>query len=210
MKRFFVLFTALMLVAGVANAQYLFEGNNEIGMFTVENPTAENAQEMSCFMGGPGQSTAYVVLTSPVNQNNGLMMANVGGFEFQLVYPAGPFVTAVIHPSATNFMSPPDFFCGANIPVVGGQCTLITLTIGVFTTDPIPWLITPVSDPTVQSIPGSIAITDADDNFSLSEAYNTTGSVDGIWDVPVFGMFECAGVVPNEDVSWGSVKTLFQ
>ena len=211
MKRFLVLFAALTLIVGVANAQdFLFEGENEIGMFMVENPTADNAQDMACYMGAPGQFTAYVVLTNPVNQNLGTEMENVGGFEFQLGYPAGLFVTPVLHPSATNFMSPPDFFCGANIPVVGGQCTLITLTIGTFTADPAPWYVTPVSDSTVQSIPGSIAITDALDNFSLSEAYNTTGSVDGVWDVPVFGMFECGGVVPNEDVSWGDVKTLFQ
>ncbi len=43
MKRFFVLFAMLMLLASVAHAQYLFEGENEIGIFTVENPTAENA-----------------------------------------------------------------------------------------------------------------------------------------------------------------------
>ena len=210
MKRFLVLTVALMLVASFANAQFLFEGENEIGMFMVENPTAESAQDDACYMGSPGQFTAYVVLTNPVNQNLGTPMANVGGFEFNLGYAAGLFVTPVLHPSATNFMSPPDFFCGSNIPVVGGQCTLITLTIGTFTADPAPWYIAPVSDPAVQSIPGSIAITDADDNFSLSEAYNTTGSVDDIWDVPVFGMFECSGVVPNEDVSWGGVKTLYQ
>ena len=210
MKRFFVLFTALMLVAGVANAQMLFDGENEIGIFMVENPTAEDAQDMACYMGSPGQFMCYAVLTNPVNQNLGTDMANVGGFEFQMVFPAGLFVTPVLHPSATNFMSPPDFFCGANIPVVGGQCTLMTITVGTFTADPAMWFITPVSAPTVQSITGSIAGTDADDNFSLSEAYNTTGSVDDIWDVPVFGMFECGQVVPNEDVSWGSVKTLFQ
>ena len=211
MKRFLVLTVALMLVAGVANAQFLFEGENEIGIFTVENPTAENAEDMACYMGAPGQFTIYCVLTNPVNQNLGFAMEAVGGFEFNLGYAAGLFVTPVIHPSATNFMSPPDFFCGANIPVTGGQCTLITLTVGTFTADPAAWYISPVSDPGVQSIPGAIAITDANDNFSISEAYTTAGSGEARdFSAPVFGMFDCADVVPNEDVSWGGVKTLFR
>lgn len=139
MKRFFVL--ALMMVATVAIAQppYLFEANNEIGMFMVENPTAESAQDDACYMGAPGQLVAYVVLTSPYSETLGAPIDNVGGFEFRLNWPAGLFVTPAIHPSATNFQTPPDFFCGSNIPVVGGQCTLITVTIGTFTTDPAPW-----------------------------------------------------------------------
>jgi len=211
MKRFLVLTAALMLIAGAANAQFLFEGENEIGIFTVENPTAEDAQDVACYTGPAGQFMIYCVLTNPVNQLLGTPMSNVGGFEFRLEYPAGLFVTPVIHPSATNFMSPPDFFCGANIPVAGGQCTLITMTIGTFTTDPAAWYITPVSDSAAQSIPGAIAITDADDNFSISEAYTVAGSGEGRdFSAPVFGMFDCADVVPNEDVSWGGVKTLFQ
>ena len=208
MKRFFVLFATLMLVAGIAQAQppYLFDADNEIGIFMVENPTAEDAQDMACYTGGPGQFTAYVVLTNPVNQNLRTPIAIVGGFEFQMVRPAGLFVTPTLHESATNFMGDPDYFCGAAVPVVGGQCTLITLTIGTFTTDPAAWYLTPISDTGAQSIPGHMAITDAEDGFSLSEAYPTSGD----FGVPVFGMFDCLGVVPNEDVSWGGVKTLFR
>jgi hypothetical protein len=140
MKRFFVLFAMLTLVAGTAIAQppYLFEGENEIGLFVVENPTAESAQDDACYDVAPGQFMIYCVLTNPVNQNLGTPMANVGGFEFNISWPAGLFVTPTIHPSATNFASAPDFFCGANIPVVGGQCTLITITVGTFTADPGP------------------------------------------------------------------------
>jgi hypothetical protein len=210
MKRFFVLIATLMLVAGVADAQFLFEGDNEIGVYMVANPTAENAEDQACYTGPPGQWMVYCVLTNPVNQNTGTPMANVGGFEFNLSFPAGLFVTPVIHPSATNFMSPPDFFCGANIPVVNGQCTLITVTLGAFTATPGAVFIGPVSDPGAQSIPGAIAITDANDNFSISEAYTVAGSgADRDFSAPVMGLFDCVAV-PNEDVSWGEVKTLFQ
>ena len=211
MKRFFVLFAMLMLVANVATAQFLFEGENEIGIFTVENPTAEDAQDMACYTGPAGQFTIYCVLTNPVNQLLGTPMENVGGFEFNLGWPAGIFVTPTIHPSATNFQTPPDFLCGSNIPVVGGQVTLITITVGTFTADPAPWFLGPVSDPTVQSIPGAMAITDANDNFSLAEAYSTAGSgAERDFSLPVFAMWDCANVVDNEDVSFGGVKALFQ
>lgn len=208
MKRSFFLLAALVLMAAVANAQppYFGENDNEIGIFLVENPTDEDAQEQACYMGSPGQFIAYVVLTNPVNQNSGDPINVLGGFEFQLIWPSGLFVTPVLHPSATNFMSPPDFFCGANIPITGGQCTLITLTIGTFTADPASWFIAPISDEGSQTIPGSIAITDAMDGFSVSEAYPVSGD----FGVPVFGMFDCGGVVPNENTSWGSVKALFK
>ena len=208
MKRSFVLFAVPMLVSRVAMAHppYLGETDNEIGIFVVENPTAESAQDDACYMGSPGQFTAYVVLTNPFNQDDGVAISAVGGFEFRLVYPAGLFVTPTLHPSATNFTTPPDFYAGCNIPMNGGnQATLITLTIGTFTADPAAWFLTPVTS-VAPSIPDGMAITDANDDFSLAQAYPTSGS----YDVPVFGMFECTDVVPNEDVSWGSMKTLFK
>ena len=75
----------------------------------------------------------------------------------------------------------PDFFCGANAPVsdIGGGVmgvTVITLTIGVFTADPVEWFIVPGSDPSAHSIPGGLAITDADDVFRLNPLYPSSGS----------------------------------
>ena len=210
MKRFFVLFAALTLVAGVAMAQppYLGEYANEIGVFTVTDPTPENAQEMACYMGAPGQVPAYCVITNPTNGVTGEPMANIGGFEFRLeVDPPSTFVNATLHPSATNFQTAPDYYCGANVPMDGGtQATLVSLVIVAFSLDPISIYVTPVSDPTTHTIPGSLAITDYNDNFSVAEAFPVTAD----FGVPVFGMFECSMVVPNEDVSWGGVKTLFK
>ena len=204
MKKFLFILAA-MLIATTAMAE------NEIGIYVVENPTPERAAEDACYSGPPGQFIVYCVLTDPVNQIEGTPMDNVGGFEFQMVWPTGIFVTPAIHPSATNFQTPPDFLCGANIPVVGGQCTLITITVGTFSDDPAPWFLGPVSDPIVQSIPGAMAITDANDNFSLAEAYSTAGSgAERDFSLPVFAMWDCANVVDNEDVSFGGVKALFQ
>ena len=198
MKKFLVILAALSLVTGVAVAE------NEICIYMIENPTPANAEENACYSGPAGQFMAYCVISDPFNNNLGTPIAFVGGFEFQMVYPAGLFVTPDLAETATNFMSPPDFFCGSNIPVVGGQATLITLTIGTFTTDPASWFLTPVSDEPAQSIPGAMAMTDAEDNFSISQAFPSSGSfVD-----PVFGMWTCP--VPTEDVNWGSVKSLFR
>jgi len=179
-------------------------GANEIGIYLIENPTPENAEEEACYSGPAGQFSAFVVLDNPWNFNTDSAITLVGGFEFRIEWAAGLFVTPVIHPSATNFQTPPDFYCGASIPVVGAQCTLINLTIGTFTTDPALWFLSPVSNTGSQSIPGAIAITDGNDAFSISQAFPVSGD----FAEPVFGMFTC--VVANEDVTWGSVKSMFQ
>jgi hypothetical protein len=197
MKKFLFILAA-MLIASAAVAE------NEVGIYVVENTTPESAEEDACYSGAPGQFVIYCVLTEPYNVNTGTPISFVGGFEFRINWPAGIFVTPTIHPSATNFQTAPDFFCGANIPVVADQATLITITVGTFTADPGLWFVTPISDENAQSIPGAIAITDANDNFSISQAFPVSGSFAD----PVFGMWTC--VVPNEDVSFGGVKALFQ
>jgi len=189
-----------------AQPPYLFEGVNEIGIFMVENPTAESAQDDACYMGSPGQFTAYCVLTNPQNTNLGTPITTLGGFEFRLVYPPGLIVTPTIHPSARNFMAPPDFFCGAAIQVVGVQCTLVTLTIDTFTADPAALYLAPVSYIGIPVIHDTISVSDFDDNYSISQAFPTTYD----FDVPVFGIFDCADVVPTEEANWGSVKAMFR
>ena len=198
MKKFLVILAALTLLTGVAYAE------NEIGIYMAPTITPEDAEELACYSGAAGQFTAYCIITEPFNNNLGTPVAFVGGFEFRMEYPAGLFVTPTLDPTATNFMSAPDFFCGSNVPVVDGQCVLITLTIGTFTTDPASWYLTPVSDEPAQSIPNAMAMTDAEDNFSISQAFPASGSFTD----PVFGMWTCP--VPNEDVNWGSVKSLFR
>lgn len=201
-KLLFIL--AAMLIATTALAQ------NEVGIYVVDDPSDTTAEEDACYMGPVGEFEIYCVLTDPFNENTNSSITQLGGFEFRVEWPADIFVTPVIDVSATNFQTPPDFLCGANIPVVGGQCTLITITVGTFSDDPGAWYLGPISDPGVQTIPGAMAITDYDDNFSLAEAFSTAGSSgDRDFSAPVFSMWDCGVVVPNQDVSFGGVKALF-
>ena len=195
-KLLFIL--AAMLIATTALAQ------NEVGIYVVDNPSDTTAEEDACYMGPVGEFEIYCVLTDPFNENTNSSITPLGGFEFRVEWPADIFVTPVIDVSATNFQTPPDFLCGADIRVQRGMCTMITFTVAAMTMDPALWYITPISDPEVQTIPGGICVTDANDSFSISEAMPVSGS----FTRPVFGMWFC--VVDNEDVSFGDVKSLFR
>jgi hypothetical protein len=197
----------MMLCAGAANAQFIYEHNNEIGIYTTANPTAENAQEMATYSGAPGAGiTAYVVLTNPYNTNTNTPIDVVGGFEFRVVLPANVFLLgAILPPQTTNFASSPDFLCGSNAPVVDNHVTLLTLNLGEFSGAPSFVYLTPVQD-APQSVPGNMAITDYNDDFRISVAYPVSGN----HTTPVFGLFTGTAVVPTEDAAWGDVKSLFR
>jgi hypothetical protein len=211
MKRFLVLFAVMMLCAGVANAQFIFEHNNEIGIYTTAFPTADNAQEMATYSGAPGQIFAYVVLTNPYNTNTNAPITSVGGFEFKLVLPANVFLlNAAMPPSSTNFATSPEFLAGTNAPVVDNRVTLLSLTLGEFSGTPSRIYLTPVVA-APQSVAGEMAITDFNDDFRISVAYPVSGDPA----LPVFGLWtppagEEGGVVPTSDAAWGDVKSLFR
>lgn len=205
MKRFLVLFAVMMLCAGAANAQFIYEHNNEIGIYTTPNPTAENAQQMATYSGAPGAGImAYVVLTNPFNTNTNTPITSVGGFEFRIVLPANVFLLgATLPPQTTNFASSPDFLCGSNAPVVASHVTLLTLMLGEFSGAPSLVYLTPVQN-APQSVPGEMAITDYNDDFRISTAFPSSGD----YGLPVFGLW--TSPVPTEDAAWGDVKSLFR
>ena len=208
MKRFFVIFALMMLVAGAANAQqYIYEHQNEIGIYTTEVPTGliENQDAETSYTGAPGGAImAYVVLTNPWNQNTNAPISLVGGFEFHLYLPSNVFLLGqVLPPSSTNFATAPDFYVGCAAPVANGACTLIALTLGEFTGTPGYISMGPVTT-LAPSVPDNMAVTDYNDDFSISLAYPVSGS----FDLPVFGMYQ--PVVPNDDASWGGVKSLYR
>jgi hypothetical protein len=83
--------------------------------------------------------------------------------------------------------------------------TLLTLNLGAFDGATSLLYLRPVQD-APQSVPGEMAITDFNDDFSISVAYPVSGS----HDLPVFGLFTGGAVVPTEDASWGEVKSLYR
>lgn len=206
MKRFLVLLAVMALCAGAANAQFLFENNNEIGIYTTQTPTAENAQDMATMNSAALYTpfSLYVVVSSPFDVNNGQPIAAIGGFEFHVAAPANILVTGwILPPLTTNFATPPDFLAGSNTPVVGGLATVLTVNCVATALDPGFFYLTPVTN-TPQSVPGEMAITNYNNDFRISVVYPVSGS----HETPVFGFN--AGVVPTEDASWGEVKSLFR
>jgi hypothetical protein len=216
MRKLLFALSALAALALLAPNTGTAQDDNQIGIYMVEDPTFDDPDTLATetvYEGLPGQFTAYVVVSNPMNYNFGgdgtvQAISNLGGFEFRLEYPTGLFVTATLHPSATNFKTPPDFLCGSAVPVNAGNATVITLTIGVFAATENLWYITPISDVPAQSIPDGMAITDFDDAFRLVEAYSAAGSQA----LPVFAMWPDAvnRPVPSEDHTWGDVKTMFR
>ena len=49
-----------------------------------------------------------------------------------------------------------------------------------------------------------MAITDADHEYALEPAYPSSGD----YEMPIFGLN--MGVVPEDDMSWGEVKSLYR
>lgn len=205
-----LMLACLLMVAATATAQppYLYVHNNEIGLYT-DIPTAENAQELTCYPGPEGGFTAYAIVTNPYNERLGRPIAMVGAFEYRVEFPAGVFMTANLPPYLTLFSIPPDYFCGGSFPVQetgdGSLALLMSFNVLVSTVDPGVVFIRPVQTVS-QTFPGYAAIADAEDNLEAFMLHPVSGG----YDAPVFALIDCGLVVPNEDASWGGVKALYR
>lgn len=199
-----IILAACLLLVSQAHAQSVPDCYNGVGIFLEPNPSpvTNYVEQIEPFE----TMTAYVVLANPYNENTGAPIRNLGGFEFRLEFPENLQVNATLREGTTNFLNAPDYLCGTNLPAVDDQILLMTLEIAAFSTDPGGWFITPVLNPSSQSIPGEMAVADADDEFSLSRATPVSYS----FDLPVMCMFEPCGpllksAVPKSaaDGVWG-------
>ncbi len=193
-----ILALVLLLAApGVGQAQ--LPDHNVIGIFTTETPSS-SADARTDVIGSV--TMAYAVIMNPYNKNTDTPIEAIGGFEFRVNWPATTFaLTSTLHPSSTNFMSPPDFYVGCNVPVVNGMATLVTFSLlnmgpGTAAIDMVS------SNP---SVPGNIAITDFNDGWSISLAYSSSGT--GLLGEPLFGIGQdvivnIPGIAPPAS-SWG-------
>ncbi len=200
--RSLALLSALLLglvVAPTAQAG-LTDLENAIGLYTAVPRDLDNVSDLTSYEGSPGTFPVYVVITQPYNENTGGAISRLGGFEFRVELPSNVFLLgAELPPLSANFKSPPEFLVGTNIPVSGDAATLVTLTLGEFTGTFGRVLLAPVDTP---SIAGSLAVADYNDEFSLSAAVPSSGSLDK----PVF----CFYCLQNaEQRTWGGVKSLY-
>lgn len=174
---------------------------NAIGLYTAVPRDLNDVGDLVNYEGSPGPFSVYVVLTKPYNANTGGAIRRVGGFEFRLELPSSVFLLDTsLPPLSLNFKNPPDYLVGTDISVSGGTATLATLTLAEFTGAGGRVLLAPVSD--TPSLPGSLAVADYEDAYSLSAATPASGS----YDKAVF----CIYCLQNADPrTWGAVKSLY-
>jgi hypothetical protein len=203
---------ALVLLAVPAAAQIDVPLHaNEIGIYLAENPDGGSALALTCYTGPVSPFTAYVVLYRPEDPALDRPVTTVAGYEFRI--NADPAVTLIANlpPHILNIVMPPEFVCywdpmgpaPNGLPVINGRCTLLSMSL--FTIEAAEVRLGPVtSQPT--TIPGEMSYRDADDPFAQIVAHPVSGD----HDAPVFGIYDCSGVIPNEDASWGEMKALFR
>ena len=201
MRSLMFLAPALLLAAAPPAAAGLSDLHNAIGLYTEVPSDLHEAGRLTMYEGDTGTFPVYVVLSNPYNENTGAGIAVVGGYEFRLDLPGNIFLLgAALPPSCLNFLDPPEFSVGASIPVSGDFAALATLTLGEFSGTGGPVHLAPLEG--YPSLPGSLAVTDLEDEFSLSAAVPASGS----FAAPVFCVF-CAQNA--ETATWGGVKSLY-
>jgi hypothetical protein len=202
----------LALAASGAVAQSGIDGPNAIGVYIAPPTSPEGAGAFATYIGPMGVVEAYAVLTEAMNLDVGGTggsepILNVGGFEFRIESTEDVVLLTSEFPAganAINFMTPPNFYVGCNIPVTGWATVLVNLQFLWTSTDYCDFLyLAPVYPPNVQSIPGMMAITDANDEFRLNPAFPSSGD----FEAPVFTM-GCGD--DAEDASWGEIKSLYR
>lgn len=194
------------------------EITNRIGVFSTPDPPDLGClfvpAPQSCYTRliapVPGEYDVYVLAINPHNDNTGEPIHMLGGFEFDLEVPAGWFVQSATLPSCVLDFdgSNNSFYCGGQVPVDRSDpvvtVLLATVTLASFEDPPpagylhmAPYFLAP-------SLPGMMAIADAEDSFSLTPA--VPSRVD--FAVPVLAINYT--VVPAEDRAWGDVKALYR
>jgi hypothetical protein len=198
-RTFMIALAVSVCLAGPAAAEL----DNAIGIYHPLPSSTDDLLDNTNYTGNPGVFQVYAVLTNPLNENTGNPISNLGGFEFKIELPGSVALAGVELPSScTNFLSPPEFLVGSNLPVINGMVTLATLSLAETSGEKASIYLSPVNS-SVVSIPGAMAIADRDDDYSMSEAVPASGG----FDIPVFGLYF---VPAEEDASWGKVKSLYR
>jgi len=192
-----ILAVALCCPASAGALLPLAASQTTIGMYVTETPSEIEDAVLDAPEGG--SYTAYLVCAEP--ENDGAAISTLGGYECELSISGGwSLQSVVLPPNVLDFDSNLEaFYCSGLMPVSGDFVTLATVSLLNYTpTKGWVW-IAPYVTP---SIPGHMAITDADNEFTLARAEASSGD----YDLPIFGINQ--GAV-REDESWSGVKVLY-
>ena len=208
MIRRLTLFAVLMLAAG-ATAQ-INQPHNEFGMYAVPDPEGCATAQIDVSAGS--WFTAYLVLTSPWNDELDQPVATIGAVEFKFVMPDGVALLGMVWPPFSEWWPSPDgeYLVGMHAPVTGDRVVLVTCTLLAQSADPSFFYLRPV-ETAPASIPGSMAFTDYDHDYALLAMVPVSGSPD----VPVFavnweGDLSFCETVPDRETSFGSLQALYR
>ncbi|MCP4571942.1 MAG: hypothetical protein GY838_06270 [bacterium] len=150
----------------------------------------------------PTPQWGYVVITHPTS-------AAVGGWEAHVTYD-GPAIVGSweVMGDSVNFLTPPQFYVGIGTPiynpftypaVIAARFQLVLTS----ETEPVNFYIDGIFNPSLES--GYPAYLDGDDYNIIKALQQPTGGPD----IPVATINgDCA--VPVEDMTWGSVKSLYR
>lgn len=204
---------ALLVVLLAAPTLVLAAHENNIGLYVTPTPSGTpgtlDPDEASIVVSGPMEFTIYLVCTKPWNFTLDRPIQTVGGFD---CYMSLPPITGAVDVELYGYAvdlddSPEGFFASGLFPATAGteisSVLLATIRIHALTAPPSSWIhLTPYPD--IQTIPGAISVTDADDDFSPHTAFPSSGD----YGLPIFGIN--TGVVPTEDATWSELKALYR
>ena len=157
---------------------------------------------VNCVPMEPGVHVGYIVITHPTS-------SSVGGWEASVSYD-GPVIVSnwEVMGNAINFKTPPDFSVGIGTPIYN-PFTYPAVIAARFElnltadTEPVNFWIDGIYPPSLES--GQPAYLDGIDYNIIKPLQQPTGSPD-IAVATING--DCA--VPVEDLTWGSVKSLYR
>ncbi|MCP4574331.1 MAG: hypothetical protein GY838_18400 [bacterium] len=191
---------SLFLPASASAALPLAVCETTIGLYVAESPS----EYEDAFLDAPagGLHTVYLVCGEP-QTDDGTAISTLGGFECELTISGGwSFQSVVLPPNVLDLDTNVEaFYCSGLLPVSGDFVTLATMSLLNYSpTKGWVWIAPYGPAP---SIPGHMAITDAENGFDLAEAAPSSGD----YERPVFGINQGA---EKEDQTWSGVKVLFQ
>jgi len=193
-----LIFASVLMVcfAGLVSAQ-LDPDDDGIGVYL--DPCAC----VICMPLQPGTYTGYVIVTHPTSPEG------VGGWEARITYDGPATVTNwAFQGNAINLLTPPEFFVGIGTPIINPFTypAIVVATFDLVLLDDSVEVNFWIDGVQRHSLPyRQPAYLDGSDYNIIKPLQQPTGGPDE----PVSTLNGgCA--VPNEDVSWGEVKTLFR